>query len=49
MGIDLTFDVRILRLLELEAGVRFSYLPDGIYWGEGRNYNVEFLFLGIGI
>jgi hypothetical protein len=49
VGIDLTFDIRILRLLELEVGMRASYLPDGAFWGEGRNYNVEFLFLGIGI
>jgi hypothetical protein len=44
MGVELTFDVRILRLLELEVGVRGSYLLDAEI-----PYNLEFLFLGIGI
>ncbi len=43
-GIELTFDVRILRLLELEIGGRYSYLFDA-----RTPHSFEFLFLGIGI
>ncbi len=49
MGFDLTFDTKILRLLELEIGVRYSYLLDYRLVGQKIPHNFQFLFLGVGI
>jgi len=49
MGVDITFDMRVLRLLELEIGARYSYLFDNELVRQSSPHNIQFLFLGIGI
>ena len=46
-GAELTFDVRAFRLLEVDLGVRYSYLLDAF---SGVNpHQFDFLLLSIGI
>jgi hypothetical protein len=50
-GVELTFDIRLLRLLEVDLGVRYSYLLENAasFSSTGLPYRFEFLLLRIGI
>ena len=47
-GVELTFDIRAFRLLEVDLGVRYSYLLDGGFFGLNPNV-FDFMLLRIGI
>ncbi|MDX1666578.1 MAG: hypothetical protein R3350_05095, partial [Saprospiraceae bacterium] len=46
-GAELTFDFRAFRLLEFDAGIRYSYLLDPEFGPDGGNHQFEFLLLSI--
>ena len=46
-GIELTFDVRAFRLLEVDLGLRYSYKIEDPFGGQSNNF--EFLLLRVGI
>lgn len=48
-GVELTFNVRALRLLEVDLGVRYSYLLDATFWGIANPHKFDFMLLSIGI
>lgn len=48
-GVELTFDVRAVRLLEIDLGVRYSYLLDANLFGIASPHKFDFLLLRIGI
>jgi Tol biopolymer transport system component len=45
-GVEITFDFRALRILEVDLGFRYSYLLNAT---SGRNYQIDFLLFRIGI
>ncbi len=47
LGLDLTFDFRAFRLLDLDMGVRYSYLLNPNYAPNGNVHQFEFLVLNI--
>lgn len=47
LGVELTFDVRLLRLLEVDLGLRYSFLPQP-FSGQGQHV-FDFLLFSIGI
>ena len=46
-GAELRFDVRFLRLLEVDLGVRYSYLQDKAYAPHGQQHQFDFLLISI--
>ena len=48
-GVELTFDVRAVRLLEIDLGFRWSYLLDAESFGITNPNKFDFLLLRIGI
>jgi hypothetical protein len=48
-GVELTFNVRALRLLEIDMGVRYSYLLDANIFGISNPHKFDFLLFSIGI
>jgi hypothetical protein len=46
-GVDLTFDVRVFRLLDVDLGLRYSYLFDPARGPNGLRNQFNFLLLGI--
>ncbi|WP_299461927.1 hypothetical protein [uncultured Microscilla sp.] len=48
-GVELTFNVRALRLLEIDMGVRYSYLLDADIFGIANPHKFDFLLFSIGI
>ncbi|PHN04284.1 TolB family protein [Flavilitoribacter nigricans] len=46
-GAELRFDVRFLRLLEVDFGVRYSYLRDAPYAPNGNQHQFDFLLISI--
>ena len=46
-GIELRFDFRALRLLEIDLGVRYSYLIDEAFAPGGRQHQFDFLLISI--
>ena len=46
VGVELTFDARFFRLLEIDFGVRYSYLVDTLFDGQERN-QFDFLLISI--
>ncbi|MCU0445428.1 MAG: hypothetical protein MUE85_10965 [Microscillaceae bacterium] len=49
MGVELTFDVRFLRLIEADLGFRYSYVPNARYTPNGQNHQFQFLLFRLGI
>ena len=47
MGIELRFDVRALRLVEIDFGFRYSYLFNETLAPDGQQHQFDFLLLGI--
>lgn len=47
VGAELRFDVRFLRLLEVDFGVRYSYLMDAPYAPNGQQHQFDFLLISI--
>lgn len=47
IGAELRFDVRFLRLVEVDFGVRYSYLLDPVYSPNGRAHQFDFLLISI--
>lgn len=47
VGAELRFDVRFLRLLEVDFGVRYSYLLDPLYAPNGQQHQFDFLLISI--
>ena len=46
-GIELIFDVRLIRLLDVKAGVRYSYAFDKAWTNNQKNHQFDFFILGI--
>lgn len=46
-GLELTFDFRLFRLLEVDAGARYSYLLDPAFAPNGNRHQFDFLVLSI--
>lgn len=46
-GAELRFDVRMLRVLEVDLGVRYSYLLDQEYAPAGQQHQFDFLLISI--
>ncbi|MCB9274613.1 MAG: PD40 domain-containing protein [Lewinellaceae bacterium] len=46
-GVELTFDIRALRLLEVDFGVRYSYVLGNDFLPEGGRHQFDFLLLSI--
>lgn len=46
-GAELRFDVRFLRLLEVDFGVRYSYLMNADYAPNGQQHQFDFLLISI--
>jgi hypothetical protein len=46
-GAELRFDVRFLRLLEVDLGVRYSYLNNANYAPNGQQHQFDFLLISI--
>ncbi len=46
-GLELTFDVRALRLLEIDFGVRYSYVLGDDFLPQGGRHQFDFLLLSI--
>lgn len=47
VGAELRFDVRLLRLVEVDFGVRYSYLMDAPYAPNGQQHQFDFLLISI--
>lgn len=47
VGMELLFDFRIMRLLDAEMGVRYSYLMDYEVLGNSSPHSFEFVFLNL--
>lgn len=47
VGAELRFDVRFLRLLEVDFGVRYSYLLDAPFAPNGQRHQFDFLLISI--
>jgi hypothetical protein len=45
-GAEITFDLRAIRLLDIEMGFRYSYLKDAALLG-AKQHNIEFILLSI--
>lgn len=48
MGVELGFDVRAIRLLDIDFGVRYSYLLDQNLAPNGQQHQFDFFLLSIG-
>ena len=48
LGIDLGFDVRVIRLLDVDFGLRYSYLLDENLAPGGQQHQFDFILLSIG-
>lgn len=46
-GVELTFDVRVLRLLEFDFGLRYSYLFDQLLAPDQQQHQFDFLLISI--
>ena len=46
-GLELTFDVRFLRLLEVDFGLRYSYVLGDDFLPDGGRHQFDFLLLSI--
>lgn len=46
-GVELIFDVRLIRLLDVKAGVRYSYTLDPEWTTNQKNHQFDFFVLGI--
>ncbi len=46
-GIELILDVRLIRLLDVKAGVRYSYALDPEWTTNQKNHQFDFFVLGI--
>ncbi|MCB0563535.1 MAG: hypothetical protein KDD01_04085 [Phaeodactylibacter sp.] len=46
-GVELTFDVRVLRLLEIDFGLRYSYLLGDDFLPDGGRHQFDFLLISI--
>lgn len=49
LGVELTFDIRILRLLEVDLGVRYSYALNPSFTSTGQSSQLEFILMSVGI
>jgi len=47
VGVEIGFDVRVLRLLEVDFGVRYSYLLDEIFIPNGQRHQFDFFVISI--
>ena len=47
VGAELRFDVRVLRLLEIDFGVRYSYLSNANFAPNGQQHQFDFLLISI--
>ena len=48
MGVELGFDVRVIRLLDVDFGLRYSYLLDQNLAPGGQQHQFDFILLSIG-
>lgn len=48
MGVELGFDVRVIRLLDVDFGLRYSYLLDQSLAPGGQQHQFDFILLSIG-
>ncbi len=48
LGVEWTFDIRLLRLLDVDVGFRYSYLLDPDLSPDGSSHQFDFLVLSIG-
>lgn len=46
-GVELIFDVRVIRLLDVRAGFRYSYALDSEWTANQKNHQFDFFILGI--
>ena len=46
-GLELRFDVRLLRLVEADLGLRYSYLLNAAYAPQGQVHQFDFLVISI--
>ena len=46
-GLELRFDVRLLRLVEADLGLRYSYLLNAAYAPQGKVHQFDFLVISI--